>query len=103
MQTGEYGIKLIGLGSGELFPVAEWLVRFDANIHEIGKPYPTGMVESTVDPKKAMRFSSFGEAHELWVTQSTTVPFRPDGRPNRPLTAFTVEIVKIAEGGEEIE
>ena len=39
-----------------------------------------------------MRFVSIAEAMEYWRTVSTTVPFRPDGKPNRPLTAYTVEI-----------
>jgi hypothetical protein len=30
--------------------------------------------------------------------QSVTVPLRADGRPNRPLTAFTVELARIEEG-----
>jgi len=87
-----YGIKLLGYGTGELFLKPEWVTRFDPDIHEIGKPFPTGMVESSVDPSKALQFESFAKAHELWVTQSSSVPWRPDGKPNRPMTAFTVEI-----------
>lgn len=40
----------------------------------------------------AMRFSSSGEAWILWRSVSFTRPRRPDGAPNRPLTAFTIEV-----------
>lgn len=92
-----YGIKLIGLGSGNMLVEPEWVTKFDPDIHEIGKPYPTGMVESSIHAKEAMRFETFEAAHALWNTQSETVPYRPDGRPNKPMTAFTVEIVKLPE------
>lgn len=41
---------------------------------------------------KAKGFATTAEAFELWRAQSETVPLRPDGKPNRPLSAFTVEI-----------
>jgi hypothetical protein len=52
-----------------------------------------GFVRWTADPEKAMRFPSAGAAMQFWKTQSKTVPIRPDGKPNRPLTAYHVEIV----------
>jgi hypothetical protein len=44
----------------------------------------------TDDVAKAKKFGSFLEAMECWKAQSTVRPLRPDGRPNRPLTAFSV-------------
>lgn len=41
----------------------------------------------------AIRFATAREALTYWRQISRTVPLRPDGRPNRPLTAFTVEVV----------
>lgn len=41
----------------------------------------------------ALRFATPREALMYWRQISRTVPIRPDGRPNRPLTAFTVELV----------
>lgn len=52
-----------------------------------------GEVFWTTERDEAMRFDSARDALEYWKTQSQTVPFRPDGEPNRPLTAFTIEIV----------
>lgn len=44
----------------------------------------------TDDPKKALRFMSKAAALECWQTSIGT---RPDGQPDRPLTAFTVEVL----------
>lgn len=37
-------------------------------------------------------FADAGAALAYWKRQSTVRPLRPDGKPNRPLSAFTVEI-----------
>jgi hypothetical protein len=47
------------------------------------------------DKNKAMRFTSVAHAMRVWNTQSKTMPIRADGKPNKPLTAFTVEIKEI--------
>jgi|SRR5215831_4915616 len=88
----QYGLLVIAVGSGELLNDPVWLKSYDPDIHAEGAPYPTGMIETTDDPLEAMKFDSKREAMECWNTQSTVVPYRPDGRPNKPLTAFTVEI-----------
>jgi hypothetical protein len=41
----------------------------------------------------AMLFPSQREALEFWQRQSTIKPYRPDGKPNRPLTAMHAEII----------
>jgi hypothetical protein len=41
---------------------------------------------------EAMKFSTSGEAWMLWRGVSMTRPVRADGAPNRPLTAFTIEV-----------
>ena len=49
-----------------------------------------GMVTFTSDRDRAKRFNSPTAAAAYWRTQSTVRPRRPDGRPNRPLTAFSM-------------
>jgi hypothetical protein len=44
----------------------------------------------TPDPAKAKRFPTRDAAMECWRARSTLVPTRPDGRPNRPMTAYSV-------------
>jgi hypothetical protein len=46
----------------------------------------------TMDALKAKTFATMSEALAYWRTQSSTVPFRPDGGVNRPLTAFNVSL-----------
>lgn len=43
----------------------------------------------TADKQSAMHFPDLVAAWECWKGQSKTVPYRTDGKPNRPLTAFT--------------
>jgi hypothetical protein len=49
----------------------------------------------TDDPDDALQFDDSGAAFVFYRQQSKTVPLREDGRPNRPLTAFTVEIAPV--------
>lgn len=58
-----------------------------------------GLLTTTPSVEKAMKFSSASAAHEFWKTQSKIRPRRPDGHPNRPLTAYHVEILPISEAG----
>lgn len=51
-----------------------------------------GQLLETRDASEAKRFKSNGDAMQFWKTQSTRRPLRPDGEPNRPLTAYTVSI-----------
>ncbi|MBU6232519.1 hypothetical protein KGP36_07855 [Patescibacteria group bacterium] len=52
-----------------------------------------GVCENIFD---AMHFDSLLHAVSYWRTQSTTVPRRPtDGKPNRPLTAYSVKFEKV--------
>ena len=37
-----------------------------------------------------MKFADMSEAFECWKRQSTVCPLRADGKPNRPLTAFSI-------------
>lgn len=50
-----------------------------------------GDVKLTRDQSKAKVFESFEAVMEEWKRQSTVLPLRPDGKPNRPLTAFTIQ------------
>jgi hypothetical protein len=43
----------------------------------------------------AKRFADHTAALEYWRQRSTVEPHRLDGKPNRPLTAYTVEMVRV--------
>jgi hypothetical protein len=56
-----------------------------------------GFGEFTSNIDDAIQFADVTAAGEFWRTQSKTRPFRSDGKPNRPLTALCVEIVRRGE------
>ena len=50
-----------------------------------------GIIRLTNDLSAARRFDSFEAVMACWKTVSTVRPRRPDGKPNRPLTAYTIQ------------
>lgn len=64
-----------------------WLQSFDLDANE-GR----GFVGITQVESEAMVFPDFRAAFETWRKTSEKYPVRPDGKPNRPLTAYTAEI-----------
>lgn len=84
-----YGIFLLALYGR---PLGEWLTSYDP---EAGDLERTGLFEASLDPADALRFPSLEAAYRVVMQQSERVPLRPDGQPNRPLTAFTLEIKRL--------
>lgn len=54
-----------------------------------------GEVQLTPIAEDAMHFADAAEALIYYQRRSKLKPDRPDGKPNRPLTAFTVEIIDL--------
>lgn len=90
-----YVIQIVGVATGEgsAFDgmyLREYDPSRDGVDHE-GTPMMSH-VRGTWDPAKALRFRSVAEAHACWTQVDPRQPLRRDGKPNRPLTAFTVSI-----------
>jgi len=51
----------------------------------------------TADISKALRFADISLALDFWRRQSRKFPLRADGKPNRPMTSTTVEIIEMDE------
>lgn len=67
--------------------MGQYLERFDPNWGDgLGRAWWTPYVGD------AMKFPDGAVALSLWRASSTVRPRRLDGAPNRPLTAYTVEI-----------
>lgn len=88
-------IRIIGLVDGQ--PSAydgQYVVEYDPGRDGVepgsGRPMLCHLV--TTPDRAAARQLSFREAMELLRLVDPRRPVRPDGRPNRPLTAFTVEM-----------
>lgn len=84
-----YVIALAGRQTMPGDPSGLYVRGFDPEAHS-GRGEP----DLTSDPAEALGFPDAGAAAEFWRQPSRTRPFRPDGKPNRPLTAYTVEIVR---------
>lgn len=85
----EFGIFLLSLHGR---PIGEWLTFYDPDAGDLER---SGLIDCSPDAARALRFLNYLAAADYWQQQSTRLPLRPDGRPNRPLTAFTVEIKRL--------
>lgn len=94
MATRKYGLRVLDLvGHARRhapIPVGKWISKADVDAHD-GR----GMADFSLFPGNALTFESFEEAMKFWSKQSTVKPLRDDGKPNRPLTAFTVEVAEL--------
>lgn len=85
-KKGPFGIHLgRNEATGEV--INAWLKSFDPDAGE-----GIGYVEWTDDRSEAKVFDTVQQVHEFWTQQSTVRPLRPDGKPNRPLTVYTVDV-----------
>ena len=66
--------------------IGQYLESYDPEAYD-GR----GSATWTNDLAKAMRFDGLTAAMNEWRRRSTKRRVRPDGKPNRPLTAFNVE------------
>ncbi len=89
--TRPVGLRIIGMVSGR--PCAfdgQWIVEYDPTRpgrDPDGHPM-TAHIVCSPDPAQARRFATTDEAQAFW--QTTSGRTRPDGQPDRPLTAFSV-------------
>lgn len=84
-------IKILGWANGEACPhIGQYVGSGDHDAYD-----GAGYFEFTSDPDKAMKFAGAGEAMQFWAKQSTVRPVRPDGKPNKPLTAAHAEIINL--------
>jgi len=85
LSAREYTIQFMVLANGISDEhEGEWLVSF-----EPGPPGSRGVLKTTKKEKEAMCFPSHSAAAEFWRQENGT---RADGKPNRPLTVWTVMI-----------
>jgi hypothetical protein len=83
-----YVIRVVEFADGSDCPIAgQFLEAFD---HEAfaGR----GFGNFVPDVARAKKFATKAAAFSFWRRQSKRHPIRPDGRPNRPMTATTVAI-----------
>jgi hypothetical protein len=84
-------LRIIGLARlDEPSPFdGKYVKEYDPSYHPAGEVYDGGRLEVTDAPEEAKVFKDAAEAMACW---RQAYGYRWDGEPNRPLTAFTVEI-----------
>lgn len=96
----EVVLKLVGLSCGPATEFdGEYLVEYDPDARGVDKRgWPmTAHIVTTRDVRRARRFKDAVAAMECWRQRSARWPYRDDGKPNRPLTAFSATIEKLPE------
>jgi len=85
-----YVIRLLETAAGVKTEFdGEYVREYDPGyVHSDG--YDGGLLETTADRALARRFATPYAALEYWRQSFGT---RADGKPNRPLTAWTVEVM----------
>jgi hypothetical protein len=89
-----YVIRIDGLAGGRSPFDGEYLLEYDPE-RDGRDPQGAPMIAHIVTTAKleeALRFDSGTDATECWRQVCKRNPTRPDGQPNRPLSAFTVTI-----------
>jgi hypothetical protein len=79
-----------GRSRGGGWPVGAYLASYDPEAND-----GQGDAVWTDDPARALLFESTAEAYELYRAVPRNRPLRADGKPNRPLTALSVEMVGV--------
>lgn len=84
------GVQMPG-GLNRSVESGRYVAAFDPGAHDGRTAFPTS--DSIAD---AMHFATRDAALAFYQTQSRVVPYRTDGCPNRPMTSFTVQLVRVA-------
>lgn len=99
--NGGYAIRIVGLAGsprpGQEPPIGRYVAGYWPDANE-----GAGLLETVERIEKAQRFPDMAAALGFWRQESTVDPVRFDGKPNRPLTALTVEIVRVDEIDEAL-
>lgn len=69
-----------------------YLQSYDASYRLPGGEYEGGLLEVTQDINQAMRFENAAAALNKWQESCRA---RPDGEPDAPLTAWSIEVVPL--------
>ena len=85
-------MKIVGLNEGHATPIdGHYLQEYDPSRDGIlGGETIIAHIVCTPDKEKAMKFNDLMEISKVWKLVDPRNPIRLDGKPNRPLTAFTI-------------
>jgi hypothetical protein len=88
--TMAWAIKLLETAAGEVTEFdGQYVKAYDPTYHPPGEEYDGGILEVTPHVEEALTFASSTAAFAKWRQAHG---LRSDGMPNRPVTAWTVEV-----------
>lgn len=87
-----YGLRIvrregITLDNSPDVPAGAWLCSYDPDA-----AHGRGWATWTFDARHALAFTDEVSAMRCWRAQSVVRPLRDDGKPNRPLTCYSVMV-----------
>jgi hypothetical protein len=92
-----FAIKLLMTARGIPTPQdGKFIVSYDPEPVSLDTPYDGGVLVTTDRVEDAKLFHDIAEAHEYWML-GPELPRRADGQKERPLTAWTIELVRVDE------
>jgi hypothetical protein len=92
-----YIIQVVERVDGDQRKAGQFVKAYDPTVHRKDGGYNGGLLEFTPDRQQALAFEDVGEALEKWRQPAGCACHgrRSDSKLNRPLTAYTVEVVKL--------
>jgi hypothetical protein len=81
----------VGFTLEQVGPVELWIKDIDFDGED------GGHFDLTTDKNRTKKFDTQEETLSYWNTQSKVFPLRPDGEPNRPLTALSCAVYELKE------
>lgn len=93
MTDNEVVIQIVGLINGQPTEYdGQFVVEYDPSRDGMINGMPMlCYLRTTPNVEQATRYAS-DQAFELWRSVDKRNPVRPDGRPNRPFTAFSISV-----------
>lgn len=80
-------MKIAGSPLGPTSEDGKYVSYYDPHAHQ-----RRGEIQTVDDPQEALQFDNLEDLHTCWAQTSG---MRPDNKPNRPLTAYNIEILPI--------
>lgn len=95
-QAEQHVIQIMGLYTGQPHKLdGLYVTAYDPSFAANGDPGAC-LLTGTADPRQAKHFTDVAEAYDYAKQVNLRDPIREDGRPNRPITAFTIRFCTLA-------
>lgn len=95
MDKPPYVIRILACADGAPLKGLEGGPNLFVESYRLDDAAGRGAVVFTHEPAKARRFDTKTACFAAWSATHQRAPVRPDGRPNKPLTAYHAEFLPL--------